>query len=176
VTSNVYVLADPGNSFTTAIPGSTGSGTGAIQIPVTGVTSLRINGGDGDDTLIIDGSGGDPLFTRDVIFDGGNGIDGITVNNFPGSFVSGVNINGGGKITVNGTRELRFKNLEPIDLSGSVVTTLEVQIDPASTVTGPVTATLSNHANAGITRIDFDNGLESLFVAVHRGRTDRALN
>ena len=163
VTPNEFVFSDPGNPIVIDVAGSSGSGTDEVRVPVTSINSLVVNSGDGDDTLTLDGSGDAPFPIGGVIYDGGNGTDGIEIANLAGAYIIPLNAAGAGSVEVGQSTVVSFSNLEPIDLSASTVTTLEIRIDDSKTVDGPVTATLSNHADAGLTRIDFDNGLESVF-------------
>lgn len=160
VIPNEYVITDPGNILTSNDPSAIGSGTDTLRFPITGINSLMITGSDGDDTLTVDGAGGLP--PGGINYDGGGGNDGITVNNLPGAFEVPLGAEGSGIVLYQGAPIITFTGLEPIDLSANLITTLTIEIDPLDSVDGPVTATVSNHPTAGISQIDFDNGLESV--------------
>ncbi|MFM9960722.1 MAG: beta strand repeat-containing protein, partial [Planctomycetaceae bacterium] len=160
-----YILSDSGNIMFSSIAGTSGNGTDTLRIPVTGITSFVINLGAGNDKLTLDGSGGNPSPSGGITYDGGDGTDSIAVKSLAGATTSALGANGSGKVKKLTTTIVTFNNLEPLDLTESAITTLEIEIDPDNTVSGPITATLSNDAAAGITRIDFDNGLESVIFA-----------
>ncbi|MFM7830739.1 MAG: hypothetical protein ACKPJD_03070, partial [Planctomycetaceae bacterium] len=66
---------------------------------------------------------------------------------------------GDGTFTLDGT-SIQFKNLEPLDLSGSTVTDLTVSVDTGDTVVGLVTTTITaSGANTEITFAPFFEGV-----------------
>ncbi|MFM7866101.1 MAG: hypothetical protein ACKPHU_17955, partial [Planctomycetaceae bacterium] len=121
-----------------------------------------MTGGSAGDVLVLDFTGGNPI-PSGLIFDGGAGDDGITVNGtFTAVTYDATKSNGSsgdGTLKLDGT-SIQFKNLEPLDLSGSTVTDLTVSVDTGDTVVGLVTTTITaNGANTEITFAPFFEGV-----------------
>ena len=76
--ANIHI-SDPAHTF------SVGSGvtlidTHTVEVPLSDVTTgFNINAADGNDTLFIDYSGGNPVPNGGISFDGGNGVDALTI-------------------------------------------------------------------------------------------------
>ena len=160
------VLSDPNATMSTGVSGSSGSGSNELRIPLSEITGTIIfNGGAGNDEFIVDGSAGNPLPVGSSFDGGAGGTDTLTIVDLPGAFVFDLDGDGAGVVYYGGSILLNFSDLEPIDLSGSSITTLTVNVDPSDTVAGPITATLKNNTAAGVSELTFDSGLEDIVFA-----------
>lgn len=95
--------------------------TPTYTIPLSSLTSLTIDGGDGDDTLTVDLSGGSPIPAGGLFFNGGNQVsqDTLVVIGAGGSGTytpSGTTPGSGVVDTGNGA--ITFTGLEPVFVSG----------------------------------------------------------
>ncbi len=126
---------------------------------------ITINGTDADnDTLTIDFSGGNPFPTGGITFNGGTdgndtliitgGTFGTVIYNATAAFNGNLNLAG---------NIVTFTGLEPVDLTGSTITDLTINVDPDNMIAGTVTTTIA--ASDGTdTLISFTNGLESTLI------------
>ena len=82
------------------------------RIPMNSIQSIQVEGGGGDDDVVLDFSGGNFIPTGGLVEEGGDGTDEVTIVG-SGTFMLNGNtlkVPGGGKITLNGD--------EKVDLTG----------------------------------------------------------
>ncbi len=127
ISSGEYVLADPNEQFTSAPAGWTLAGDGkSISIPTVDFDgSITINGGGGDDTLMLDFSTGSPVPTGGLIFNGGAGTDSLGIKGDGTAIFSrpdGATLIGdpkSGKIDIGAmTNAITYTGIEPLDIDG----------------------------------------------------------
>jgi hypothetical protein len=131
LTSQPLINGTPGDDvFTLIRSGANVTLTfGATTLPILDLVSpLMINGGAGNDRLIVDYTGGDPVPTGGLVFDGGPPAaapgDGLSIKaGGAGSILVKPNSSTGdpnaksGTIKVGASGEITFRNIEPIDLN-----------------------------------------------------------
>jgi hypothetical protein len=109
------------------VPGASGSGTSVVMFPLSLVQpagSVIVNGGDGNDTLTIDLSGGNPIPPGGINFAGGNPTNGpgdkltITGGNQGTATYNYTNAHDG-SIVMSGYGTITYTGLEPIINTGS---------------------------------------------------------
>lgn len=111
---------------------------GVIVVTQNGVTilmtsagsldSLTINGGDDDDTFVLDLGNGNPIPSGGLFFNGNGGDDALGVLGTGGESVTytpSATVNGEGAITIDGTT-LNFTGLEPVDFDNVGTFTLSL--------------------------------------------------
>lgn len=110
-----------------------------------GAASLTFNGADGNDTMIVDLTGGDPIPAGDMIFNGGSqaGVPGdslevIGAGNDVGFYNPSPTTPGDGSIQIVGKGTVVFTGLEPTTVSGmSVYTLITPNSDDVLTIDSP---------------------------------------
>ncbi len=159
---------------------ATSADAGTVQInggPVinfTGLTDLTINGGDGDDVLIIDYTGGALAPTGGIFFNGqgqtgdGNSTAGTTSGDelqiTGGTFttvISNYDNANDGDISLDGST-ITYTGLEPIDMTGSTATDIVLNLPDGF----DNDATLRNNATGGVIEFISNTGtFEDTFFA-----------
>ncbi|MEZ6061767.1 MAG: CHRD domain-containing protein [Planctomycetaceae bacterium] len=157
--SGTDLVITNGATFTATGTGVAGSGTGTITIPLANITGpITINGRDGDDSVTVDFSGGNPV-PGGLTFDGGtqngaSGGDSLTVlGTFTTQTISYTTTSAdgnNGSIDVDGAM-ITFTGLEPVTAGDSADTILNLPADAANN------AVLQDSTNAGEIEL-IDNG------------------
>ena len=151
-------ISDPAHTF------SVGSGvtlvdTHTVEVPFSDViTGFNINAADGDDTLFIDYSGGSPLPSGGISFDGGNGVDTLTIGG--GSATSTTHTFqslGNGAFLVGGA-SISYSNSE--DLADTMIVADRI-LNFAATAD---TITLTSSSGT-LTLLTSDHGITARFVS-----------
>ena len=157
------VITDPNSVLACTIPGALGNGTCELRVPLSAITgTVLFHGTSGNDAFIIDGTSGNPLLTGATYDGGAGGNDTLTIVNMSGDVEIDLGASGSGSVTCNGSLLCSFANLEPIDLTGSAIQNLTVNVDPSDAVDGAITTTLRDHANPGVSELTFTGGLEDI--------------
>jgi hypothetical protein len=102
----------------TPVPGTGPVGPLVSTFPLSGVKSITIQGMDGNDTATLDFSGGNFIPSGGITYDGGSTTEDNALVFKRGNFTNEV-LNatgaGAGKITLDGTGQIRFTNLQQVD-------------------------------------------------------------
>lgn len=162
-----YTVTNPGVVMGTVIPGSSGSGTATITIPAAAfVGGIFFNGGGGNDTLTVDLSGGN--FTPSITYNGGtqSGPPGDKLVVTGGAFANGTlnHTNATDGSVVLGTNTINYTGLEPVDVTGSSITDLVINL-PDDAVTGDDTELSVAAGNLVVTSLNGTHELDAIALA-----------
>ena len=139
--------------------------TQLLRIPNNGsVNQLTVTGtAADDDTLEIDVTAGAPnlAVSPGIIFDGNEsaGDNDTLMIKTSGTVIYDATSLGAGT-TMTGGADVSFVNLEPIDFTGSTITSLVLNVDPADNTGPQVETRLQNAAALGFSEITLSEGLE----------------
>ena len=133
-----YTISDSGGlTIETAVAGATGSGTGTVTVPDTGVTGINFNMVGGDDSVTV--SSVQASLTGGFIVSGGDGSDTVNVNGAINSGAGSINmtaetINTTGALSGNGGINLNADSVSlGANLSGTGTLTL-VPVTASTTI------------------------------------------
>ena len=136
-----------------------------VQVADGALDSITFIGEDNvDDSFVFDLSGGVPNIP--IFVDGG--VGGNDVMAVTGGTITRVEYDaesvGAGTLTFD-TQTITFTGLEPIDLSGSILETVVIDVNPLGSISGAVTTTVTDSAISGASEVTFSGGLESLIFS-----------
>jgi len=152
--------------------GASPAGTVLMLTPVVNLTTLALNGSDGNDTLTVDLSGGNPIPSDGITFDGGNGgsdsivLTGGSTTTTTYTFYD----EHSGKIELNGpiAGTIHYDGLEPISHSIDSEYVVATYSSAAETITvsqyASDTTKTQIDSTSGETLIFFDNPSKKLTI------------
>lgn len=120
--ANTSVLADDHATGAGAVSYRLAAGSlsrsGAAAVSFTGVAALTVQAGPGNDTLLADYSGGDPIPAGGLTFNGGGGTNALTVDDSGDSTGRSVTVNNFSIGAVAGGGPITFANAQAVKVKG----------------------------------------------------------